>query len=356
MTVYFVEYCLIIAIALFIRRVKGDYETKKTVTIVILFFIIFIILAFRHQSMGIDLGYKNPFGYLASFERIAKYTWEQVFSLYSFLNYEKGYIILNKLISIISTERQFLLIVCAFLSLLPIALIIRKYSNDILFSIIIYMGLPSYLILFSGLRQGIAIAICFFSIRFIDKKKVIKFIICIILATLFHYSAIVFIIAYPVYWLSIGKKFRILSIPVIFIVFALRYPLFSILSSIFKENVESDANGAVTLFLIFVGIYFFCTFFYTSDVKTNGYLNLLYIACICLCFSGVYSTALRVGYYFIIVLTLLLPDVIMKIEDEKIFTISKIIVFNCFLLFGMYSLATTGWTCTNPYYWFWQIV
>ena len=54
------------------------------------------MLALRHQSMGIDLRYTKYFGYLGRFDAIAETSWSDVFDV-SIANYEKGYIIFNKL-------------------------------------------------------------------------------------------------------------------------------------------------------------------------------------------------------------------------------------------------------------------
>ena len=57
---------------------------------------------------------------------------------------------------------------------------------------------------FNGIRQAIAISIIFLSIKYLIENKISKTIIIILIASLFHYSAIIFL---PIY--MIGSKIYI---------------------------------------------------------------------------------------------------------------------------------------------------
>lgn len=57
-------------------------------------------------------------------------------------------------------------------------------------------------------RQTIAIAICWSSIRYIRKRRFIKFALCILAAVMFHRSAAVFIAAYWIYWVNSKNRMK----------------------------------------------------------------------------------------------------------------------------------------------------
>ena len=61
-------------------------------------------------------------------------------------------------------------------------------------------------------RQYIAIAICFFSIRYIIRENKVFFIMAILIATLFHVTALVFLLAYYLYWAKISTRMWIILI------------------------------------------------------------------------------------------------------------------------------------------------
>ena len=68
------------------------------------------------------------------------------------------------------------------------------------------------------------------------------------------------------------------------------------------------------------------------------------------------SVALRVGYYFMMPLMLLLPKVTgsMRVEQER--KLAKIVIGACFVLYGLYAIYSSTWAEANPYHWFWETV
>lgn len=362
MAIYYSLYALLILAAIFQTNFVKD-QCGKRVYCFFSFFIIFSVLAFRHPSMGVDLQYGKAEGYLGMFEIIGNSSWDKVLH-YEFLNYEKGYTIFCKLISLISNSQQTLLVACAFISISSVSYLIYKYSENCLLSFLVYLGLPAFLMNYSGLRQTVAIAITLFSYIFIRNKKPIIFILTVLLASTLHKSAIVFLAAYPIYYLKAMGKMRWMTVGLLPVVYLLRNPLFSVLSRLFKDDAVPDNNSAVTLFLVFSAVYIF-TAIYTdkNNIHNEGLLNLFWVACICQAFGGVYSTAIRVGYYYMIYLMLLIPKVLINIKTKindngQTYAVVTWVVYVCFGLFGLYSIyiSETSWAMANPYHFFWQVI
>lgn len=351
MTPYYFAYGIMILPAIFFNYNTYKLKSRNKLIICILcFFSIFTLLGLRKQSMGVDLS-----GYLTSFDFLNQISWKKVLLLKSYLNYEKGFVLFSKLSGSIFNNRQFYIAICAFVSLAPIAYVFYKKSKVPLLSFIIYLGLPSFLIAFSGLRQAIALAVTFYSIKFIEDKKIFKFMLAIVVAMLFHKTAIIFLLAYPLFYVKRSNWVKFFSLCLVPIVYFLRYPLFYVLSKFFKENAIPDGNSAITLFLIFSLIYVFLLLLEnSSNRKESGYINLFYCACIFQAFGGVYSTAMRVGYYFMIYLTLALPEIISsKSRNSKDRYIIYLIFFTCFASFGLYSIYNSSWAMAYPYKFFW---
>lgn len=321
------------------------------------FVFLFLIFALRHQSMGNDLRYLAGNGYLGAFDTISQMSWSTVLGIQKYLNYERGYIILNKVIGSISSNRQFFLAAVSFLSLYPICRFVKTRSVSPAMSYVIFMGLPVILMYYSGLRQILAIAICVLSIDAIEEKKLIRFLLLIGLATLFHKSAWIFVISYPLFYFRPSKRVRWISVGGLALVYILRYRLFATLSYLFKDEASLYETNSITLFLIFTMVYVVCFLFVDEEVdhQLSGYINLFYVACMVQSFAGIYNLAMRVGYYFMVVLIVLLPNVIsnMQSNNKKIFTIGVAVSFS---LFGLYSIGTSVWAKSAPYYFFWQNV
>ena len=355
MTVYFCIYCLIgIASLSYVNGVT----TKKASNImicVVAFISLATMFSLRHPTMGHDLRYGLSNGYLSSFEIISMMSLKDCLSA-TVLNYERGYILFNKLISLISEEPQVFLAVSSIIPMFLISYTIGNLSLSPGQSFIIYMGIPAFHMMYSGLRQALAIGICFFALNFIADKKIVKFVITVILATLFHKTAIVFLVAYPIYHFKLTKNQRWVSVGLIPIVYIARYPLFKMLSKLFKENATADNNGAFTLFLVFTLMYIYCIVFGDDDEKSLGLMNVFYMACICQAFGGVYNTAMRVGYYFMMALIVLLPLTLKNMPSKFNSAFFRIAINVCFAAFGLYRIYASTWSMAYPYHFYWELI
>jgi len=356
MLIYFVMYFLILVGTPIVMRSGGTLEKRKNRGVAYITALITLVVALRHPSMGADLRYGLPYGYLGSFQSIANLPWLHVLAV-SWQNYERGYIIFNKLLGYISTEYSCLLIGCGIASIVPIGIMIRKCSKDYVFSAIVYLGLPCFLMPFSGLRQSIAIGICCLAYLFIHKRKPLIFTTIVLSATLFHYSAFVFLIAYPLYHLRLSRQLRLSTIPCLAMIYVARYPLFSIASKLFKENAVASSDNATTLLIVFVLIYTFCTVFLRNcDEKSGGALNIFSFACVCQCFAGLFSTAMRVGFYFMPPLAIAMPNIIANMKRRNNYVLSRNFIMIIFTVYGLYALYRGSWAMTYPYHFFWSEV
>lgn len=126
----------------------------------------------------------------------------------SSLKAEKGYIILNKIISLFTDNPFFLIFVTSLIILSGYYFIIRKYSPCIWMSVFLFM-MVQYPQSFYTLRQHMAISIVLFSYPFIIDRNFIKFLIVFLIAFSIHQSAIVF---FPVYFLYNIKDIKALIV------------------------------------------------------------------------------------------------------------------------------------------------
>lgn len=70
-------------------------------------------------------------------------------------------------------------------------------SENLCISIFVFMFSAAFNISMNIMRQYIAIAICAYAIKYIEEKKLIKFCIWVFIAFLFHSTAIIFLLIYP---------------------------------------------------------------------------------------------------------------------------------------------------------------
>ena len=335
-------------LTVFYGLILKEYRGKTNSLIYFLF--LFLIFALRHPSMGIDLNFGSDSGYLGAYEFFAKCPWDKLF-LRAVYRYEYGYIVFNKLLSYISANPQMLLVGTSFICFVLIFHTIDKESDDPLFSTLIYLGLSSFLMVFSALRQAIAISFIFAAVPLIKKKRFLLFLFFVGLATSFHKTALIFLFAYPLFHLRFSFQLRIILSFVLLIVL---YGFSSRIYPLFNRFVvyKMDYNGSNTLFLIYVLVYFFCCVM--GGEKVSGYLNLFFVACCILCFEHLSNVISRLAMYYEMILVLLLPAVFSCCSQK--YHLLKYFVALCFVFSALYFIKNTYWSMSYPYYFLWEQV
>lgn len=96
--------------------------------------------------------------------------------------------------------------VIAFVSAFAIYNLISRYSTNVFISLTTIFVLGLFGFILSGLRQALALSVLMFSFTFLREKKLICFILVVLLASLFHSTALIFIVAYPVYQMKFNYK------------------------------------------------------------------------------------------------------------------------------------------------------
>ena len=119
-------------------------------------------------------------------------------------SWEPGFVLLNSICSYFHCHATTLFSVIAFIQILLIYLTFKHDKDVLAYSMLMLIMLGIGLWNFqNGLRQAIAFVFFLFSIKFIINKKIIYFLLSIILAINFHYSAIILI---PIYFLYNKEK------------------------------------------------------------------------------------------------------------------------------------------------------
>lgn len=361
MVPYVVAYSLMFGATILSQK---NTDKKQASKIYMIFFAVLWIgmLALRHPSVGGDLGYAVGEGYLQGYQEIGRYNLlEILFSHYK--NYERGYMWLNWLLNWFSSNYWLLLAACAAIQMGIISMWIYRNSKHPFLSTLIYLGLPCFVLNFSGLRQAVAIAITVASFEFLKERKLLPFAAMVLLAAGFHDTAVVFLAAYPIYWFKTNSWMRKLSLLVPILVFAFKYKIFNLMMTLVGwGGTQPDNNGAINLFLIFYMMYVYSVLFAEDGSELeNGTRNLFLVAVSLQAMGGVYTGILRLGYYFLIYAVLLIPEVLehhrcAKNEDAiKNYTMIYCFMALCFGLNGLRLLQTeNSWAFTVPYHFLWQ--
>lgn len=186
---YIILLLVILLILSFSRNIIQYNLNVKYLFLVALILILFATL--RSNNVGTDAN-----NYIYMFNNLA-------FNQNNVLNEESsteiGYLIIQRIAYLISTNYWSLFFIVSFLSVSISLLALYKTSENIMLSIFLYVALGHYLFLFNGARQAIAIAVCYLGFYFLIQKKFKSFFISFCLAFIFHKSSVFFL---PFYFLN----------------------------------------------------------------------------------------------------------------------------------------------------------
>jgi len=187
--IYYLIYFSILSLSFFLL---GSKKEKFRAIDIYLFFLISIVIIYM-AAVRKDVGY-DFYSYQKIFKHVHNSS-ESILYLSQKYNTEVGFIFLCK----ISETFPMLIFIVACISIIPKMYFIYINSNNRLLCLAMYFSSIFITYDMGVMRQGIAIAIMFFSIKYIEQRNLKRFILSIIIATSFHISAVIFI---PLYFLS----------------------------------------------------------------------------------------------------------------------------------------------------------
>ena len=231
---------------------------------------------------------------------------------------------------------------------------ILRYAKDPVTSILAFLAF-NYLIPLGEMRQGLAIAIVFFSLRYIIDKQPVRFLFCIALAGLGHFSAFAMVLLYPLYHFF---SFRMTFITTIILLVCGEIVQSTILSSTRYQgylDFESVGGRYLRLIFIFIFILLYCaTHFFSSKEDKEGNIALLKICLIGVTFPFIFGNHIggRISNYFNIYQTLLFSNALIMVNQKHLMfrmLLHLLLVSYFFLLIFWSSLSPTRKSPFIPY-------
>jgi len=310
------------AIDIFIL-LSSFYKKYQRLLIPLLFFVLFIFTAFRPGLGGTD--YKI---YERLFNEIPPIYELELNSKY--FEYDFLYVLLNSLVKTFTDNFVVFIALYTLLTQLAMFSIIKDYSKDFFYSMFIYFSTYYLWHNFTLLRQNIAILIFWFSIRYIKKGNFWKYSGLIVVASLFHNSAILLI---PFYFIlrmmnemPIEKKYTFTMIlcllkPISDILLNIIY-LVLIYLNVGRSNLQgylfNASSGINPLFIIESLLILFLVYLNRNDALVSQnkiFVDLLLLSLILSIWFSNYEIFARFVEYFRIYYLVLIPILIGNIKN-----------------------------------------
>lgn len=293
-----------------------------------------LISGLRSYNLGTD-----TMVYYSAFEDVVQLSFRQICDS-EFK--DPFYYIFSKFLSlIVGNNFHLVLLVFAAMYMSTFGKLIYKESPNLLISFIVFISLGLFSFSMHGVRQGLAIAFIMSSYFPLRDKKILKFIGLVLIASLFHSTAIIFLIAYPCCRLGFNKKSAILYIGILGVLLVSGDNLvrtFALEASAYDARFEAYAvteksltySGFIQLCLFFLLVLFNMKSFKEKDKDSSLLITLLVLALIFQSCSIFIAEMFRIAMYFSIFLVILVPRVLatypVKYRKEVSFIICILIM------------------------------
>lgn len=340
---------------------KKPHILNNSLIVPVFFIIFFLILSLRHVSIGRDISsYRQYFYAFSSLDFVD--IWKE--------DMDVLYVLLNWIVGRFTDDFQVFLAVVAVITVLPIAVFYSEDKQYGFLKVVLFMNMSTFVMIFSGLRQSIAISLGIIAFYFVRKKKPVHFLLTALIAFGFHHTAFMILLFYPLYHARMRRSNLLFIIPAVAAVFVFNRQIFGFLGSLAfrffgdKYDVEIQETNAylmLVLFALFVVVAYFFPDEKKMDKEDFALRNFLLMALMLQCFAPVHNLSMRMNYYFIIFIPVVIPKML-KLSKENFREIAWLAkwVMACFFmiyyLYNAYKGSQTGLSAMNiyPYRPFWE--
>lgn len=260
---------------------------------------------------------------------------------------ETGFLVFLKITSFLTSDFNVVLVIFGTIWLMAFSYIITKYSSNLVLSYILLFLLVYGQSLFV-LRQHLAIPIILLTYDAIISRKLVRFIILVLIASSFHTSAIIW---FPMYFFYASKKPYYVVAVIVLVVFGLTFAISNIdflnsrmvidYSSYINQNVLNDNNNIPLVIGAFYGICYFL--FMKKNVLNDGLNRLLFISIfidiILFAVSDTLVLVTRLALYYHVAIIFIVPLTTKAINNSivtVVYTVFTIAIFTYIQFMGSF--------------------
>lgn len=302
---------------------------------------LFLAIAFLHLS------FMHIFFNTTKFPDLPGYTdyFNNVSDPQPLVHLEIGWYFLNRILHAVSHNSFILIFSVSLIMIICYLISINRYSAIPWLSVFLILCTVFYHSLFV-LRQHLAIPVCLLSIPYIIQRKPIKFALITLLAVSFHYSALVWILAYFIYPIKVNIGFYLMmiifSVLLFFLMEMILKNMVMLTTKIMAYTISNKSGGAGVLKILAVNIstFLLCLYCFKDTAQINGYNKLFFQLIIITIFLNILeyfgtSFALfgRLNLYYSVPSILLIPNALIQIANKKIYYVLIPVICIFYLLF-----------------------
>lgn len=254
MVIYFSAFALIILLY-FLIYAHGDKKSnsKRILFLFLSFSLLFFIMGFRTEQVGTDTEL-----YCTIFDNIKKMNFSNIINS---MDSSILYVLYNKIVSLVSLQRNSIIISNSFLiCFFSFLFIYNNSKKNVLIPVLLFMCFYHFFSAMNISRQYIAVMIVANAYYYLKNDRKKMFLLLCLSATLIHNTAIVSFVLFPLFYLKMNKKNIIFYLIIVSFLVVFLDKFLIIFSSIFthyeiyfQNNLLNDVgqNRKIIITLIY---------------------------------------------------------------------------------------------------------
>jgi len=306
-------FLLIIFIILAISFSRDPKSKAANLFFILSLCLLFVFTVLRNEKIGADT--KTYYmGFIDIYNKGIESSFPYIF------NWEIGYILYNKLITFFSHSYYAFTISVSFPIYISLYFFIKKYSPNPFVSLMVFICMGFYQQSMFVIRQWLAITVCLFSTKYVINRSFWKFVILMVLAFLFHRTALIFVPLYFVYGFTINEKTLLFYFAASILIAALGSFIIVLFSPIVRSEYEIGFNGGIPMYVAIILTLFL--FYYFVFIRDGGHSNkllcsMMIMAMLVQPLAFYLSNIARVTEYFSISMIIICP-ILIKGDKEQV--------------------------------------
>ena len=326
-----VYHWLVVLVVLLAFLMHG--ERKRNIKYILLVFtLMFCVYGLRDAY---SIGNDSSSSYLHQFERMEDTEWEDLPKLSDWVPKEGsdketvgeqtghersvGFSWLMKTIyDLTDGDYQWFIGLIALFVMIAVAQFVHRYSPSPVQSVLYYFGLLYYTMMFNTLKQSIAMAFILFAFNAITERKLIRFLLMVWFSSLFHFPALVFLPAYWIANMKLGRMYLFFLAALFLVTYLLRSQLVEWMTDAYDTEIMDTGRGflanKVIVMIVVIAASLIIRPPSAEDRVYNSLLMIIGVAAVIQTFSSYNNTFERLADYYFQFSIVFIP---MVFEDVK---------------------------------------
>lgn len=333
---------------------SDDYSNNKSISLLFAILTFALLIVF----VGCRSEFNDTYYYRDIFQNYITGDLSQIKTIWNGDSRSKYFLIAQCVFKrFVSTEYNAWFFFLAIFQMGAVIKLYYKYSVDYFMSSYLFITSASFVWMMGGTRQFLAVTIVLYGIDFLVERKMIKFMILVLIASLFHFSALVWI---PVYFICKGKpwswKMMAFIGGTVLILFSLD-SFTNVLDNLLEETNYSDitsnfdrSNGVNIVRVLVTCVPWTLALLFKNRIEeeNDSFLNIcvnLSVISTAIYVLGIFTSGIIVGripMYFMLTNYILIPWIINRYFHPSIRPVIKIACIVLYFAYYYYDMVING--------------